>query len=62
MCRASFAVTGLYCGIFWAKKETFDAIGGFVEKKAMEEIVSTYDGVTVSPAPMQLVVWRGPCL
>lgn len=37
MCRASFAVTGLYCGIFWAKKETFDAIGGFVEKKAMED-------------------------
>ena len=27
----------MYCGIFWAKKETFDAIGGFVEKKAMED-------------------------
>ena len=29
MCRISFAITGLYSGIFWAKKETFDAIGGF---------------------------------
>ncbi len=37
MCRISFKLTGLYCGIFWAEKETFDAIGGFVEKKAMED-------------------------
>ena len=37
LCRVSFAVTGLYCGIFWAEKSTFQAIGGFVEKKAMED-------------------------
>ena len=37
LCRVSFAVTGLYCGIFWAEKSTFRAIGGFVEKKAMED-------------------------
>ena len=38
MCRAGFAVTGLYSGIFWAKRSTFTAIGGFVEKKAMEDV------------------------
>ena len=37
LCRVSFAVTGLYCGIFWAEKKTFEAVGGFVEKKAMED-------------------------
>ncbi len=37
MCRAGFAVTGLYCGIFWAERETFHAVGGFVEKRAMED-------------------------
>ena len=37
MCRVSFRLTGLYCGIFWAEKKTFDAIGGFVEMKAMED-------------------------
>jgi glycosyltransferase involved in cell wall biosynthesis len=40
MCRALFALTGLYCGIFWAKKSTFDAIGGFVEKRAMEDVAT----------------------
>lgn len=40
MCRVSFGITGLYSGIFWAKKETFDAIGGFVEKKAMEDVAT----------------------
>ena len=40
MCRASFALTGLYSGIFWAKKETFGAIGGFVDKKAMEDVAT----------------------
>ena len=40
MCRASFALTGLYSGIFWAKKETWDAIGGFVDKKAMEDVAT----------------------
>lgn len=39
-CRAGFALTGLYCGIFWAEKSDFDAIGGFVEKKAMEDIAT----------------------
>ena len=40
MCRFSFALTGLYCGIFWAKKETFVAVGGFVDKKAMEDVAT----------------------
>ena len=40
LCRVSFMITGLYSGIFWAKKETFDAIGGFVEKKAMEDVAT----------------------
>lgn len=40
MCRASFAITGLYSGIFWAEKKTFDAIGGFVDKKAMEDVAT----------------------
>ena len=37
MCRIGFRLTGLYCGIFWAEKSTFDAIGGFVDKRAMED-------------------------
>ena len=37
LCRLSFGITGLYCGIFWAEKTTFKSIGGFVEKKAMED-------------------------
>ena len=40
MCRLSFAVTGLYSGMFWAKKDTFDAIGGFADKKAMEDVAT----------------------
>lgn len=38
LCRAGFKLTGLYCGIFWAEKATFDKIGGFVNKKAMEDV------------------------
>ncbi|MBQ9208234.1 MAG: glycosyltransferase [Oscillospiraceae bacterium] len=37
LCRVSFAVTGLYCGIFWAEKKTFEAVGGFADIKAMED-------------------------
>ncbi len=40
MCRLSFAATGLYSGMFWAKKDTFDAIGGFADKKAMEDVAT----------------------
>ena len=40
MCRAGFRLTGLYCGIFWAEKATFDAIGGFADKKAGEDIAT----------------------
>ena len=40
MCRVSFGITGLYCGIFWAEKVTFESIGGFVEKKAMEDVAT----------------------
>lgn len=37
---ASFKLTGLYCGIFWAEKKTWEAVGGFEDIRAME------DGVT----------------
>ena len=40
LCRVSFGMTGLYSGIFWAKKDTFDAVGGFVEQKAMEDVAT----------------------
>lgn len=40
LCRISFKITGLYSGIFWAEKETFDAIGGFAETKAMEDVAT----------------------
>ena len=40
LCRVSFMITGRYSGIFWAKKETFDAIGGFADKKAMEDVAT----------------------
>ena len=40
MCRIGFGITGLYCGIFWATRDTFREIGGFVEKKAMEDIAT----------------------
>ena len=38
LCRISFALTGLYCGIFWAEKEKFETIGGFAKIKAMEDV------------------------
>ncbi|MBR4085728.1 MAG: glycosyltransferase [Lachnospiraceae bacterium] len=38
MCRAGFKLTGLYCGIFWAEKKTLEAIGGFVDKRAFEDV------------------------
>lgn len=37
MCRAMFRITGEYCGIFWTEKSVFDAIGGFVDKRAFED-------------------------
>lgn len=40
LCRIPFALTGLYCGIFWAKRSAFHAIGGFAEKKAMEDVTT----------------------
>lgn len=40
MCQAGFMATGLWCGIFWAEKETFDAIGGFVDERAMEDVMT----------------------
>lgn len=40
LCRISFRITGLYSGIFWADKKTFDAIGGFVDRKAMEDVAT----------------------
>ena len=40
MCRAGFFITGLYAGIIWAEKSTFEAIGGFADKKAMEDIAT----------------------
>lgn len=38
LCALGFRITGLYCGIFWAEKKTFEKIGGFSEKKAMEDV------------------------
>ena len=38
LCRAGFAVTGLYCGIFWAKTASFREIGGFADIRAMEDV------------------------
>ena len=40
LCRLGFKLTGLYCGIFWAEKSTFDAVGGFAKKKAGEDITT----------------------
>lgn len=40
LCRISFGITRLYSGIFWAKKDSFDAIGGFVDQKAMEDVAT----------------------
>lgn len=37
MCRLAFRLTGLWCGVFWARKETFLAVGGFTEVKAFED-------------------------
>jgi hypothetical protein len=37
MCAAGFKATGLWCGIFWAEKSTFDAVGGFEDVRAMED-------------------------
>ncbi len=37
MCRLAFRLTGLWCGVFWARRETFLAVGGFAEKRAFED-------------------------
>ena len=37
LCEVSFKLTGLYCGIFWAEKATFEAVGGFEDIRAMED-------------------------
>ena len=38
LCDIGFRLSGLYCGIFWAEKSTFVRLGGFTEKKAMEDV------------------------
>lgn len=38
MCRLGFGLTGLHCGIFWTSKKSFDEVGGFVDKRAMEDV------------------------
>lgn len=40
LCRLGFRLTGLHCGIFWAEKKTFLAVGGFSEIKAMEDVAT----------------------
>lgn len=40
LCRLGFLLTGLYCGIFWAEKKTFEAVNGFSEIKAMEDVAT----------------------
>lgn len=42
MCRIGFRLTGLHCGIFWATRDTFLSIGGFVDKRAMEDIATAH--------------------
>ncbi len=42
LCRLGFWISGAYCGIFWAEKSTFEAIGGFVDKKAAEDIATAH--------------------
>ena len=37
LCEFSFKLTGLYCGIFWAEKSSFEAVGGFEDIRAMED-------------------------
>ena len=37
LCRLAFRLTGLWCGIFWARRDDFLAAGGFVELKAFED-------------------------
>lgn len=39
ICRIGFRITGLYSGIFWAEKSTLDDIGGFPDKRAMEDVM-----------------------
>ncbi len=40
LCDIGFELTGLYCGIFWAEKDTFVAVNGFSEIKAGEDIAT----------------------
>ena len=40
MCRIGFAITGYHCGMFWTAKKTFEEIGGFVETRAMEDVLT----------------------
>ncbi|MBO4323887.1 MAG: glycosyltransferase [Lachnospiraceae bacterium] len=40
MVRAAGALTGLYSGIFYAERDTFILIGGFVDQKAMEDVAT----------------------
>ena len=40
MCRVLFKITGLYCGMFWTATETFKEVGGFVDKKVMEDVAT----------------------
>ena len=40
LCRIGFGITGLYCGIFWAEKNTFLETGGFSEVKAAEDVAT----------------------
>ena len=39
ICRIGFRITGLYSGIFWAEKKTLEAVGGFPDKRAMEDVM-----------------------
>ena len=40
LCRFGFALTGCYCGIFWAERSVWNAIGGFSNLRAMEDVAT----------------------
>lgn len=40
LCRIGSYITGLHCGMIWAEKNTFLAVGGFTESKAMEDVAT----------------------
>ena len=38
ICRVAFGLIWLLCCVVWAEKSTFEAVGGFADKRAMEDV------------------------